>query len=92
MELDNKTREGGLEVNKLEFMALHGQCVTVMNTYFTEVQKTSVMLGKCTPTPLSFGQRFALLRQEIIEKDAHLRYQDVKRPLHSAARLGFIKY
>ena len=77
-------------MNKIEFAALHGRCTTVMNIYLAEAQKTCGMLGKSTPGPLSFMPRFALLRQEIREKNAHLIYLEAKRLLHGAALLGYV--
>ncbi len=72
-----------------EFLALHDKCITDLQTYLTEARKTSRMLGECTPEPLSFRKRFALLCQEIVEKDAHVMYLQAKRLLHSAALLGY---
>jgi len=60
-----------------------------MESYFAEAEKTSGMLNDCTPEPLSFFKRFAILRQEIAEKDAQQLYIVAKRLLHDAARLGY---
>ncbi len=76
-------------MTRTDFTALHAKCITDRETYFTEVRKTSIMLGKCTPEPLSFRERFALLTQEIGEHDAHLMYMETKRLLHRAALLGY---
>lgn len=72
-----------------EFAILHEQFVTVMNSYLSEAHQTCVMLGKCTAEPLAFVARFALLRQEIKESNAHVAYMDAKRLLRDAARLGY---
>lgn len=76
-------------MNDQEFRTLKAQCAKAMETYFAEAEKTSRMFGNCTPDPLPFEQRFALLTQEIIEKNAGLRYLQTKRLLHNAALLGY---
>ena len=76
-------------VNQVEFTALHAECVAVTETYFREAERTSVMLARCTQEPLTFKERFALVSQEIVEKDAYLMYLGAKRILHSAALLGY---
>jgi hypothetical protein len=47
------------------------------------------MLNNCAPMPLSFSKRFAILRQEIAEKQARQLYAAAKKLLHDAARLGY---
>jgi hypothetical protein len=47
------------------------------------------MLNNCGPTPLPFSKRFAILRQEIAEKEAQHLYAAAKQLLHDAARLGY---
>jgi hypothetical protein len=76
-------------VNQTEFMALQDQYMTLVEIYFAETRKTSAMLKTCNLEPLSFEERFAVLSQEIIERDAHLMYMEAKRFLHNAARLGY---
>jgi hypothetical protein len=76
-------------MDQIEFQDLLAECETATETYFREVEKTSTLLGKCTRRPLTFEERFALLRQEIQEGDAYLLYIDAKRFLHSAALLGY---
>ena len=77
-------------MNKEEFGALNVLCAAKMNTYLAEAQKTVRMLANCAPEPLPFAKRFALLRQEIIERRAHVAYREAKRLLHSAALLGYV--
>jgi hypothetical protein len=60
----------------------------LMQSYFAEAEKTCSMLSKCSPEPLPFFKRFAILRQEIAEKDAQQLYTVAKSLLHDAARLG----
>jgi len=60
-----------------------------MQSYFAAAEKTSAMLNNCTSTPLPFLKRFAILRQEIAEKDARHLYAAAKTLLHDAARLGY---
>jgi hypothetical protein len=40
------------------------------------------MLGRCSQEPLTFKERFALLSQEILERNAFLMYMTAKRFLH----------
>ena len=47
------------------------------------------MLAKCTPAPLPFTKRLALLSQEVIENSAHADYLAIKRRLHDAVRHGY---
>jgi hypothetical protein len=84
-----KFMERAFQVNRTEFIALLAECATVSEAYFREAEKTAIMLGKCTQRPLTFDERFALLSQEILERDAYLMYLDAKRLLHSAALLGY---
>jgi hypothetical protein len=76
-------------VNIKQFRELHKCSVELMRSYFAEAEKTSGMLSNCSPEPLSFFKRFAILRQEIVEKDAQQLYLVAKRLLHDAARLGY---
>jgi hypothetical protein len=72
-----------------EFMASLAECARTTETYVGEVNKTSFMLGKCGPQPLTFEMRFALLAQEILERNAFLAYMEAKRILHRVALLGY---
>jgi hypothetical protein len=76
-------------VNQEEFIVLQAECITITDTYLREAQKTSIMLGTCSQEPLTFKKRFALLSQEILERDAFLMYMAAKRFLHSTALLGY---
>jgi hypothetical protein len=76
-------------MNQIEFMALHAECITVLERYLVEARKTLILLGRCTTEPLSFRNRFALLAQGIIEKNAHLMYLEAQRLLYGAALLGY---
>ena len=76
-------------MNHAEFMASLAECARTTETYVGEVNKTSFMLGKCGPRPLTFEVRFALLAQEILERNAFLAYMEAKRTLHRATLVGF---
>ncbi len=76
-------------MDHIKFVALHAACVSAMRTYFLEAEKASVLLAGCAPDPLPFGKRMSLIKQEIVEKDAHDIYLGMKRLLHDAARLGY---
>ena len=76
-------------MERTEFNNLLAECATATETYVREAEKTSVMLRKCTRHPLTFDERFGLLCQEILERDAFLIYLDAKRFLHNAALLGY---
>ena len=65
------------------------ECAKTTETYIREVTKTSDMLGKCGPQPLTFEERFALLTQEILERNAFLAYLEAKRKLYRAALVGY---
>jgi len=71
-----------------DFTVSLAECATATETYLREADKTSVMLGKCGSQPLTFEERFALLAQEILERNAFLSYMEAKRILHRAALLG----
>lgn len=70
-------------------MASLAECARTTETYLREVGKTSAMLAKCGPQPLTFEERFALLKQEILERNAFLSYLEAKRVLHRAALVGY---
>ena len=76
-------------MNRSEYMELHGNCVTAMQAYFVEAEKTSAMLAKCTAEPMTFRERFKLMSQGIVENDAHLTYLAAKSLLFNSARLGY---
>jgi hypothetical protein len=76
-------------VDQNEFIALRDECELATEIYLREAEKTSTMLARCTRGPLSFDQRFALLSQEILERDAYVLYLHAKRFLHSVALLGY---
>ena len=71
-----------------QFTELHQYSVKLMHSYFAEAETTSGMLSSCSPKPLSFMKRLAILRQEIVEKEAQQLYMAAKGLLHDAARLG----
>jgi hypothetical protein len=76
-------------MDQADFIALRAECDTATETYLREAEKTATMLGRCTRGPLSFDERFELLSQEILERDAYLLYLHAKRFLHNAALLGY---
>ena len=76
-------------MNDAEFMASLAECTTATETYLREVDRTSVMLGKCGRQPLAYEERFALLAQEIMERDAFRLYVAAKTFLHRVALLGY---
>ena len=76
-------------MNHTGFLEMHANYATAMRTYFSEMEKTAMMLKECTAEPLSFKDRFGLISQAIIENDAHLTFLAAKSLLFSAARLGF---
>jgi hypothetical protein len=47
------------------------------------------MLAECTAEPLTLRERFKLMSQGIVEKDAHLAYLGARSLLLSAAQLGY---
>jgi hypothetical protein len=53
-----------------KFTELHNRSMRLMLSYFAEAEKTCSMLSKCSPEPLPFFKRFAILRQEIAENNA----------------------
>jgi hypothetical protein len=79
----------GVQLDQTEFIALRAECETVTETYLREAERTSILLGRCAQGPLPFEERFALLSQEILERDAYLLYIRAKRFLHNAALLGY---
>jgi hypothetical protein len=83
------TRRECLKMDRTEFIDLLADCETAKETYVREAEKTSTMLAKCDREPLTFDERFALLSQEIHERDAYRIYIDAKRFLHSVALLGY---
>jgi hypothetical protein len=76
-------------VTQIEFITSLAECTTATETYLREAEKTSIMLRKCSPQPMTFEERFELLSQEIQERDAFRIYLDAKRFLHSAALRGY---
>jgi hypothetical protein len=76
-------------MDRAEFLDLLAECGSATSAYLREAEKTSVMLRKCTLHPLNFDDRFALLSQEILERDAYRLYLASKRSLHEAALLGY---
>ena len=76
-------------MERTEFLVLLAECATATEAYFAEAEKTAVMLRICTQEPLTFDERYALLAQEILERDAYLTYMDAKRFLHRVALLGY---
>ncbi len=76
-------------MSRLEFMQVHGDCVTAMRAYFVEAGKTSSILAECTAEPMTFRRRFKLMSQGIVESDAYLTYLGAKSLLFDTARLGY---
>ena len=81
--------EAVIRVTHTAFNEVLAECALAAEAYLREAGKTSMMLGKCRPQPLTFEERLALLSQEILERNAFLAYLDAKRLLHSAALLGY---
>lgn len=71
------------------FNELHASCVTALDGYIAEAERTTAMLAKCTPDPLPIVERVKVTVQEAAENSAHLLYLAAKRLLHDAARLGY---
>jgi hypothetical protein len=76
-------------MERTEFVAMLAECTAITELYLVEAERTSKMLGNCSEKPLTFDQRFALMSQEIQERDAYLIYMSAKRFLHRAALLGY---
>jgi len=76
-------------MNREEFLEMHVNCVTAMQAYFVQVEKTSDMLAGCTAGPLTFRERFRLMSQGIVENDARLAYLGTRSLLLRAAQLGY---
>jgi hypothetical protein len=76
-------------VNRTEFIELHAAFVTLMRSYFVEVEKSSTLLAECTEKPLPLEKRLKLTSQGIVEHQAHLTYLGAKSILLNAARLGY---
>jgi hypothetical protein len=76
-------------VDQTEFNELHASCVTALDAYVAEAEKTSGMLARCTPEPLPLVERVKVTVQEAAELSAHSIYLGAKRLLHDAARLGY---
>jgi hypothetical protein len=66
------------DVEDTEFMDLHAASVTLMRSYFVEVEKSCTMLAECTGQPLSAEIHVTLTSQGIIEHESHLKYLEAK--------------
>ncbi len=73
-------------MNRAEFMEMRANCVTAMQAYFVQVEKTSTMLAESTAEPLTFRERFRVLSQGIVENDARLAYLGARTLLLSRLR------
>jgi hypothetical protein len=71
-------------MNRAEFLLMHANCLTAMQTYFVQVEKTFTMLAECNAEPLNFTERFRLMSQGIVENDAHLAYLGARSLLLNA--------
>ena len=76
-------------MDQTEFNELYNSCVTALDGYVAEAEKTTAMLAKCTPDPLPIAERVKITVQEAAENSAHLLYLAAKHLLHDAARLGY---
>jgi hypothetical protein len=76
-------------VNHTQFMELYAGFLTLMRSYFVEVEKSSTMLRECRAEPLPLKERLALTSQGIIEQEAHFRYLDARSVLLDLARRGY---
>jgi len=76
-------------MDDLEFRQLHGASEKLMESYFSEVRKSSDLLAECTAEPLPLEKRLKLLSQGIIEHEAHVTYVSAKSVLLDAAQFGY---
>ena len=76
-------------MSHIEFLDLHAACITSMQSYFAEAEKSSTMLAECTARPLPLKKRLKLTAQNLVEHTAHLTYLSAKSLLLEAARLGY---
>ena len=76
-------------MTRKEFENLHASGIVALRAYFSEAEKTSGMLAACTSEPMTFKERFRLMSQGIIERDAHLAYLGIRSLLLRAARFGY---
>jgi len=81
--------KGIVDMDHAEFVVSLAECSKTTASYIREANKTSVMLGKCGPQPLTFEERLALLAQEILERNAFRSYMEAKRALHRVALVGY---
>ena len=76
-------------MSRTEFMEMHASCVTALEAYLIEAEKTTRMLAECNVEPLTLQERFRLMSQGIVENDAHSAYVGTRSPLNKAALLGY---
>jgi hypothetical protein len=72
-------------MDRTEFNELLEECENATQEYVRQAQRTSLMLGKCTMGSFTFDQRFALMKQEILELQAYRLYLASKSSLYKAA-------
>jgi hypothetical protein len=76
-------------MTEAEFQVLNDSFARVIATYVEEVRKTANLLARAAAQPLSIPRRFAILKQQISENDAHHNYLDVKRRLYHTVLSGY---
>jgi hypothetical protein len=67
---------------------LHEQCAQALKGYMAEAQKTCDLLGEHREGPLNAQERQTILAQRQKENEAHECYQQVRKALIEAAKLG----
>jgi hypothetical protein len=70
------------------YAELHDRCAKALKVYMREAQKTCDVLGARPVGPRDRAERELILAQRQKENEAHESYQQARRALIDAAKLG----
>lgn len=75
-------------MNSSEFQRLHQICEASLQQYILEARNTCTLLGRTKGKALTLLQRAELVSQRNVENAALDRYQQTRRDLMEAAKVG----
>jgi hypothetical protein len=72
-----------------QFAELHAKCWETLKHYVHEADRMCELFGQCLPESSSIQFRSEIMRQRILENNAHANYFEIRRQLFQAARIGY---
>src|ERR1035437_6078288 len=71
----------GVRMDPKQFAELHAKCWETLKHYVHEADRMCELFGQCLPESSSIQFRSEIMRQRILENNAHANYFEIRRQL-----------